>query len=88
MGHDCWFGEFVDFVEEDDSGFAFFDLVTRGKEEALDGGFDIGADVACLGEGRAVDGCEGDFENAGEGGEDVGFSYAGGAEEEEVGFLD
>jgi hypothetical protein len=88
VGHDCWFGELVDFVEEDDSGFAFCDLVTGCQEEALDGGFDVGTDIACLGEGGAVDGCKRDFEDASQGGEDVGFSYAGGAEEEEVGFLD
>lgn len=77
-------GDLVDFVENDDAAFCARDVVVGCCEEAVDTHFGVFADVACLGEGRAVGHGEGDVEDSGEGFGHQCFADARGAQHEDV----
>lgn len=80
--------DLVDLIKADDPSFCGRDVVVRGCEQALDADFGVFAYVACLGEGRAVGHAEGHGEDAGEGFGHESFADAGGAEEEDVCFVE
>lgn len=59
--------DLVKLVEDNDSMLGGLNVVVGFDEETLDAGFDVLADVACLGEGVAVADSEGDVEFFAEG---------------------
>ena len=73
-------GDLVDFVDEDDAVFRELDVAVGGFDEVAHEIFDVGADVAGLGEFGGVCFYEGHADEARGVFHEVGFSDAGRAE--------
>ena len=78
----------VDLVDVDDAHLGAGNVEISVLQQAQDEILDVLADVAGLGEGGGVADGEGDVEQLGQAARDGGLAAAGGAEEEDVRFLE
>jgi len=76
--------DFVDFVDVHDAALGGREVVAGGLQEAVEDGFHVVADVACLRERRRVRHHEGHLDQPRQGARQQGLAGAGRAEEEHV----
>ena len=81
-------GNLIELVEVDDTVFGLLDVLVGGIVEVAHGDFYIGTDKAGLGEARSVRYGKRDVEELGQMREQCRLAAAGGAEHDNVGFLD
>ena len=80
-------GDLVDLVDIDDALLGLFDVPIRGLDQLEQDVFHVLAHVAGLGQGGGVRHGEGHLQNAGQGLGQQGLAAAGGAQHDDVGFL-
>ncbi len=80
-------GDFVDLVDVHDPPLGLFDVEIRGLEQAEDDILHVLPHISGLGQAGGIGHGKGNVENTGQGLGEKGFARAGGADEEDVGFL-
>ena len=81
-------GDLVNFVNINDATLGAFDIIIGVLEQPQNDVLDVFADVAGLGQGGGVGDGERDIEDLGQGAGEQGFARTGGADHEDVAFLD
>ena len=82
------FGDLIDLIHKDNALLTFFHVIVRRFQELGDHALDIIADIAGFRQGSGVADGKGHIQQPCQGPDNIGLAAAGGADQEDVGFLD